>query len=179
MMSKRPGDIVESMQWWRDETAYGLRLEMTLNPEAHREPCRVYWGTHGCERPRGHDGDHWCSCCDCVNHPDPDSGCVAGPPYYGLVDQGTRFFGEDLHAVIYRVGMTCGHTAVLASAPVPVRWWCPTCKSAVDVAADDVSEDAAAGTGEKPPAAAVPTLPMYADDEQVVEVAQATEGTGS
>lgn len=53
--------------------------------------CRVFWGSHGCESHDA-DGAHWCDCCECVNHPDEDSGCVAGPPYYGEI---TRFYGED------------------------------------------------------------------------------------
>lgn len=57
--------------------------------------CDVYWGSHGCSLERGHDGDHWCYCCDCENHPDHDSGCVAGPPYYG---PDTNFFGDDVDA---------------------------------------------------------------------------------
>ena len=67
-------------------------------------PCRVYWGSHGCRLDFGHDGHHECGhgddyvCCECVNHPDLDSGCVAKFPYYGPA---TRFYGEDslpLHA---------------------------------------------------------------------------------
>lgn len=54
--------------------------------------CRVYWGSHGCRLERGHEGPCECGCCKCVNHPDPDSGCVAKPPYYGA---DTRFYGED------------------------------------------------------------------------------------
>ena len=56
--------------------------------------CRVYWGSHGCHEPRGHGSDapHACDCCECETHPDPDSGCVARPPYYG---DDTRFYGED------------------------------------------------------------------------------------
>lgn len=63
--------------------------------------CRVYWGSHGCDEPRGHppEAPHACDCCQCENHPDPDPdnpgnepSCVARPPYYG---PGTRFFGED------------------------------------------------------------------------------------
>lgn len=65
--------------------------------------CRVYWGSHGCHLGRGHvqrDGTpHWCDCCECASHPDPDPdnpgsapSCVAGPPYYG---PDTRFYGED------------------------------------------------------------------------------------
>lgn len=63
--------------------------------------CRVYWGTHGCEHPRGHPAGmpHECDCCTCASHPDPDPdnpdsepSCVAGPPYYG---PSTLFYGED------------------------------------------------------------------------------------
>ena len=60
------------------------------------EPCRVYWGSHGCDLERGHaerDGTpHDCGCCECGNHPDPDSGCVGREPYYGAE---TNFYGED------------------------------------------------------------------------------------
>jgi hypothetical protein len=58
-----------------------------------RAYCRTYWGTHGCALPRLHDGPCWCDCCECQQHPDPDSGCVGGPPYYGPE---TEFFGEDV-----------------------------------------------------------------------------------
>jgi hypothetical protein len=57
--------------------------------------CRVYWGSHGCDLPQGHNGDCWCDCCECAAHPDEDSGCVAGPPYYG---PRTVFYGEDAEA---------------------------------------------------------------------------------
>ncbi len=61
-------------------------------------PCRVYWGSHGCMHERGHDPEipHECDCCECENHPDPDSGCVARPPHYG---ERTRFYGEDAEAL--------------------------------------------------------------------------------
>jgi hypothetical protein len=58
-------------------------------------PCRVYWGSHGCDLERGHPGGrdaHDCGCCECENHPDPDSGCVGKFPYYG---PDTNFYGED------------------------------------------------------------------------------------
>jgi len=55
-------------------------------------PCRVYWGSHGCDFERGHENPHACDCCECERHPDPDSGCVALPPYYG---PDTNFYGED------------------------------------------------------------------------------------
>lgn len=67
--------------------------------------CRVYWGSHGCDEPRGHPPEvpHACDCCECGSHPDPDPdnpgnepSCVARPPYYG---PGTRFFGEDAKAL--------------------------------------------------------------------------------
>lgn len=25
-------------------------------------PCRVFWASHGCRKPRGHIGRHWCRC---------------------------------------------------------------------------------------------------------------------
>jgi hypothetical protein len=59
--------------------------------------CRVYWGSHGCQNPRGHGPEipHECDCCECANHPD-DLGCVAKPPYYGSP---TLFYGEDAEAL--------------------------------------------------------------------------------
>lgn len=65
--------------------------------------CRVYWGSHGCALPRGHEGPHECDCCTCHDHEaDPLNGatdpedegvlCVAKPPYYGA---DTSFYGED------------------------------------------------------------------------------------
>ncbi len=78
-------------------TAYGLPVEfgITLGELIHAEPpCRVYWGSHGCDLPRGHlaEQPHDCGCCECDRHPDEDSGCVAKPPYYG---EDTKFYGED------------------------------------------------------------------------------------
>ncbi len=60
-------------------------------------PCRVYWGSHGCDLDRGHSGSHECGCCDCEDHAACHVGaggiaCVAKPPYYGA---GTKFYGED------------------------------------------------------------------------------------
>lgn len=66
--------------------------------------CRVYWGSHGCCLPRGHEGDHLCECT--FEDDDPDkamlphmddtpgegNGNVGRPPYYG---PDTNFFGED------------------------------------------------------------------------------------
>jgi hypothetical protein len=64
------------------------------------EPCRVYWGTHGCRLPRGHDGPHLCECADdegashvLARHGiDPQCVNVGAPPYYG---PDTRLYGED------------------------------------------------------------------------------------
>jgi hypothetical protein len=68
--------------------------------------CEVYWGSHGCDRPRGHDGLHICNCCGHASIKehieregeavDPTDGttylCVATWPYYGT---STRFYGQD------------------------------------------------------------------------------------
>ncbi len=42
-----------------------------------RGMCRVYWGSHGCSKPRGHTGIHFCG-----------RGCW-------IPDVTTVFFGED------------------------------------------------------------------------------------
>lgn len=70
---------------------------MPTHPMTDDNECRVYWGSHGCDLPRGHDPvkqPHACDCCECRDH-DRDheaEGCVALPPYYG---PGTKFVGED------------------------------------------------------------------------------------
>lgn len=60
------------------------------------EPCRVYWGSHGCDLERSHDGGHVCTCCQCPDHPHHPEGdewmCVGKAPYYG---PHTSFYGED------------------------------------------------------------------------------------
>jgi len=62
--------------------------------------CRVYWGSHGCDLRRGHEGPCECDCCECgPGHPvSPEITeylCVAKPPYYG---PDTLFYGEDVEA---------------------------------------------------------------------------------
>lgn len=62
--------------------------------------CRVYWGSHGCQLERGHDGPHLCHCArdDWQDHlpdgyEDDEGVCnVGAPPYYGT---DTAFYGED------------------------------------------------------------------------------------
>jgi hypothetical protein len=65
--------------------------------------CRVYWGSHGCDLERGHDGHHFCNCCECTNHPDPDSGCVGAYPYYGPE---TNFYGDDASTSVVEADLT-------------------------------------------------------------------------
>lgn len=55
------------------------------------ELCRVYWGSHGCRKPRGHEGDCLCLCADERTWRD-DVANAGAPPYYG---PDTRFYGED------------------------------------------------------------------------------------
>ena len=69
---------------------------MTLKPT-----CRVYWGSHGCELPRGHEGPHRCVCADDEGVDpvtrgyvtEPGVFNVGAPPHYGPE---TRFYGEDV-----------------------------------------------------------------------------------
>ena len=51
--------------------------------------CRTYWGSHGCDLPRGHES--WCICWECYDADDME-GYVGMHPYYG---KATRFYGED------------------------------------------------------------------------------------
>lgn len=84
------------------KTGPAVIFEATFSPGDGTPPCRVYWGSHGCMHPRGHDPalPHECDCCECPEgrHPDPDAGalCVARPPYYG---PDTRFYGEEAEAL--------------------------------------------------------------------------------
>ena len=64
-------------------------------------PCRVYWGSHGCQLERGHEGTCECSCCICGEEHSHETivddtfgsiVCVAKAPYYG---SDTWFYGED------------------------------------------------------------------------------------
>jgi hypothetical protein len=90
-VSKPPDDVrVPLLSRRTDFPGGGFRVDLIQNPERNWPPCRVYWGSHGCARPLGHEGDHWCDCCDCDEHPE-EPGCVAGPPYYGPE---TTFYGE-------------------------------------------------------------------------------------
>ena len=57
------------------------------------EVCRVYWGSHGCDLPRGHDPAIPHMCLSCLPGYGEDMGGYVGmPPYYGT---DTRFYGED------------------------------------------------------------------------------------
>lgn len=87
----RPDDVRQSLLWHREDRADGFTASAIVNPGRNWPPCRVYWGSHGCSRPVGHEGAHWCDCCQCDDHPDGEW-CVAGPPYYG---PDTHFWGED------------------------------------------------------------------------------------
>jgi hypothetical protein len=58
--------------------------------------CRVYWGSHGCCRPQGHEGPHICDCViDSMQDAREGVENVGAPPYYGPE---TRFYGEDSEA---------------------------------------------------------------------------------
>jgi hypothetical protein len=53
-----------------------------LDTDAGPHSCRVYWGSHGCDRTRAHHGPHLCSC----GH---DGYWYDGRPQ-------TRYYGEDV-----------------------------------------------------------------------------------
>lgn len=76
---------------------------------AWESPCRVYWGSHGCDLGFGHEG--YCRCECAVSRCEEDfcgeevgGWCIAGEcsanvgayPYYG---DDTRFYGEDAPTV--------------------------------------------------------------------------------
>ncbi len=91
---RAPADVRPSLLWYhREHEGGGFSSEAFSNPDWHGKPHHIYWGSHGCARPAGHDGPCWCDCCECEDHPEP--GCVAGPPYYGP-SHVTNFYGEDV-----------------------------------------------------------------------------------
>lgn len=73
--------------WAADPGSVG---RLSPNPDV----CDVYWGSHGCDLPRGHDDWHWCDCCTGPNHSEQNSGCVGAYPYYGVGK--FRFAGADV-----------------------------------------------------------------------------------
>ena len=63
--------------------------------------CDIYWGSHGCDSDRDHDGLHWCrSCCEPMSprhmsaHARAQAGdygadgCAGSWPYYGEQNMG-------------------------------------------------------------------------------------------
>lgn len=66
----------------------GQQLRPVEHPGEGILKCRVYWGSHGCDRPRGHTGPHLCLSC----WTEDEAGWVGAPPYYGPE---TFFYGED------------------------------------------------------------------------------------
>ena len=83
----------------RDGAMIGLEYDEPWPDPPDRGNCRVYWGSHGCDFKRGHEGSCACDCCECPDHPhhpeEDEWTCVAKPPYYGPE---TRFYGEDVAA---------------------------------------------------------------------------------
>lgn len=79
---------------FRKYTGPASRLK---TPAERALDCRTYWGSHGCDLPKGHEGHHECDCCQCEDHEKnsllPNGArCVGKFPYYGPE---TSFYGED------------------------------------------------------------------------------------
>lgn len=70
-------------------------------------PCRVYWGSHGCDLVRGHVGPHRCACADDGDIEDLREAIrkAAGEPT-----------GEELEEALRRAGKPSTKVAVLPSA---------------------------------------------------------------
>lgn len=90
-------DLRDAFRLWAIRLERGQRLEPGGQRDEH---CRVYWGSHGCHFPRGHDPvlrPHACGCAVDPDEFDEEGPNPAGrPPYYG---PGTRFYGEDAEAL--------------------------------------------------------------------------------
>lgn len=52
---------------------------------ARSGPCRVYWGSHGCSKQRGHLGRHYCG--SCCYAPDPEQAIFYGEDWDGPVNR--------------------------------------------------------------------------------------------
>jgi hypothetical protein len=78
--------------------------------------CCVYWGSHGCNLERGHDGPHLCDCADDEGVDpktreyvdEPGIFNVGAPPYYG---PDTNFYGEDA-PLRHKIRSVCKHWKV-------------------------------------------------------------------
>lgn len=78
--------------WAVHDLGAALMTDRQQESDARPPLCCVYWGSHGCDRPRGHAGSHLCLSCW---EPSED-GWVGAPPYYG---PDTKFYGEDAEGV--------------------------------------------------------------------------------
>lgn len=95
MRGDRPVEFRSEERWSltvkRPEGEPGAEARHLGNPGL----CAVFWGSHGCEKSRGHRWGHRCSCCHCgwfhgLLH--RHRGCVGRAPYYG---PDTTFYGRD------------------------------------------------------------------------------------
>lgn len=94
----------DSTGWFGERSANGFYAELLRLPLRWWErlwyrlrpwpgSCRTYWGSHGCDRRRGHRGRHRCEglifnrCCH---------GYEAPPWWAPWRPDGTRYFGEDV-----------------------------------------------------------------------------------
>jgi hypothetical protein len=78
----------------------------------YEKPCRVYWGSHGCDKVRGHGGEHICTGCGpCYSSLKPGLDAYWGVMvhHHGPADitlDPQYFYGEDVE--LYQVlGMEC------------------------------------------------------------------------
>lgn len=112
---------------------------MPYNPEK----CNTFWGSHGCDLPVDHDGQHICTTC-CAGYSEPDhaerhaqapatsyglqpDGCAGTWPYYGRKNMA----GDDATLPFFRPDDGHGFVNLprefdrLAAMRVrrPRRWW--------------------------------------------------------
>lgn len=66
--------------------------------------CYVYWGSHGCGRPRGHDGDHECVGELGCDHVVSNSGYDQAGFRWGLYGSDSPEELADLLTLIYEAG---------------------------------------------------------------------------
>jgi len=130
------GETAGGGRWFYTELVDELVLlpfGMRLWCHDDRAPdCRVYWGSHGCDLVRGHDGPCCCECgwewdlgfdekyVRCGYAPREDSEGVlnvGARPYYGWP---TGFFGED-RTTQQRIETLCANCRYAVRSPR--QWW--------------------------------------------------------
>ena len=67
---------------WIEGTTYDFQDEKYQTFYSADPPCRWFWGSHGCDLPEGHDGDHACEPTSKEGPYDMGNACFVWSPGY-------------------------------------------------------------------------------------------------